>query len=132
MLDISGGAWLINRFSSVGLIDSLFVLIVPALMGTSPFFVLVFYWTFRRAPSNLFDAARLDEPTFTYYWNDCMGSLIYLRSEALYTLSLRLQQFMTQDLGNQPLAMAAAVLAILPVLLLVLSIQRYLWSEDRS
>jgi multiple sugar transport system permease protein len=143
-------------FSSVGLIDSLFALIVPALMGTSPFFVLVFYWTFRRVPPNLFDAARLDGAstiqtwwlialpaartsivvvsvlTFTLYWNDYMSSLIYLRSESLYTLSLRLQQFMTQDLGNQPLAMAASVLAILPVLLLVLAIQRYLWSDDRS
>ncbi len=143
-------------FSTVGLIDSLFALIVPALMGTSPFFVLVFYWTFRRVPPNLFDAARLDGAgtlqtwwlialpaartsvivvsvlTFTLYWNDYMNSLIYIRSEGLYTLSLRLQQFMTQDIGNQPLAMAAAVLAILPVMVLVLSIQRYLWSEDRS
>src|SRR5689334_9128250 len=143
-------------FSSVGLIDSLFVLIVPALMGTSPFFVLIFYWTFRRVPPNLFDAARLDGAStiqvwwrialpaartsivvvsvlaFTFYWNDYMSSLIYLRSESLYTLSLRLQQFMTQDIGNQPLAMAASVLAILPVLVLVLLIQRYLWTDNRS
>ncbi len=61
-----------------------------------------------------------------------MSSLIYLRTEALYTLALRLQEFMTQDIANQPLAMAATVLAILPVVLSFLWIQRYLWPEGRS
>src|SRR5262249_16349637 len=35
-------------FSAAGWIDSLWALISPALMGTSPFYVLLFYWTFRR------------------------------------------------------------------------------------
>ncbi len=143
-------------FSALGWIDSLFALIVPSLMGSSPFFVLLFYWTFRRVPPHLFDAACLDGAgpirvwwlialplarttalvvavlTFALYWSDYMSSLIYLRSEALYTLALRLQEFMTQDLANQPLAMAATVLAILPVVLSFLWIQRYLWPEGRS
>ena len=143
-------------FSTVGWIDSLFALIVPSLMGSSPFFVLLFYWTFRRIQGNLFDAARLDGASvlqiwwrvalplaraattvvavlaFALYWNDYMSSLIFLRSEAVYTLSLRLQQFMTQDVATQPLAMAATVLAILPVVALFLWVQRYLWPDGRS
>ncbi len=142
-------------FSALGLIDSLLALIIPSLMGSSSFFVLLFYWTFRRLNPNLFEAAYLDGAgpirtwwlvalplgratamvvavlTFALYWSDYMSSLIYLRSEALYTLPLRLQQFMTQDVANQPLAMAATVLAILPVLLSFLWIQRYLWPEGR-
>ena len=35
-------------FRWVGIVDSLAALIVPAIMGTSPLFVLLFYWTFRR------------------------------------------------------------------------------------
>ena len=143
-------------FSAIGWIDSLWALIVPALMGTTPFFVLIFYWSFRRIQSNVLDAARLDGAgtfelwwrialpqaraatnvvmvlTFVFYWGDYMNALIYLRSDALYTLPLRLQWFMTQDIPNQPLAMAATVLAILPVLLLFLWIQRYIWPEGRS
>lgn len=143
-------------FAAVGWIDSLLALIIPALMGTSPFYVLLFYWSFRRIQANVLDAARLDGAgtfglwwrialpqarlvinvvivlSFAFYWGDYMSALIYLRSEALYTLPLRLQLFMTQDIPNQPLAMAATLLAILPVLLLFLWIQRYLWPEGRS
>ena len=143
-------------FSAIGWVDNLMALIVPSLMGSSPFFVLLYYLTFRRISVNLFDAAHLDGAghfktwwrvalplarttttvvtvlTFALYWNDYMNALIYIRSEALYTLSLRLQQFMTQDIGHQPLAMAAAVLAIVPVLLSFLWIQRNIWPDTRS
>ena len=44
----------------LGLIDTLWALVAPALMGSSPLFVLLFYWTFRRMPAALFEAARLE------------------------------------------------------------------------
>ena len=47
-------------FSYLGLIDSIWALVAPALMGSSPLFVLLYYWTFRRVPSQLFEAARID------------------------------------------------------------------------
>ena len=47
-------------FRQVGLIDSLGVLIAPAVMGTSPLFVLLFYWAFRRLPAELFETARIE------------------------------------------------------------------------
>ena len=47
-------------FERVGLIDSLWVLMVPALMATSPFFVLIFALVYSRIPRNLFEAARVE------------------------------------------------------------------------
>jgi multiple sugar transport system permease protein len=46
-------ALLVSRFAmfrSVGLTDTYVPLIAPSLMGTSPFYVLLFYWSFRRLP----------------------------------------------------------------------------------
>jgi multiple sugar transport system permease protein len=141
-------------FSYVGLIDTLWALIMPALMGSSPFFVLLFYWTFRRIPGELFDSARLDgateirnwwsialplaKPTisvmavlaFTLYWSDFINPLIYLRSEDLYTYSLQLRILNVQA-PNQPLAQVAVVVAIAPVLLLFFFVQRYFWPDGR-
>src|SRR5262249_54438341 len=142
-------------FTAVGLNDSLLALILPALMGTRPFFVLLFYWTFRRLPRELFEAARLDGATyaqlwrlvalplarptmavvsvlaFTLYWSDYISALMFLRTESLYTYSLRLQMFTQQSATVQPLAMSATVIAILPVVGLFLLVHRYFWPEGR-
>ena len=47
-------------FRYLGMIDTYWPLIAPALMGTSPFYVLLFYWGFQRLPAELFEAARLE------------------------------------------------------------------------
>ena len=47
-------------FKEVGLLDSRLALVVPALGGTSPFFVLLFLWTFLRIPIDVYESARLD------------------------------------------------------------------------
>jgi multiple sugar transport system permease protein len=39
-------------FRYLGLIDTIWALVAPAAMGMSPLFILLFYWTFRRMPSN--------------------------------------------------------------------------------
>lgn len=143
-------------YTWVGLNDNLLTLLLPALMGSSPFFVLLFYWTFRRVPSDLFESARLDgagtlrlwwgiavplaRPTtavvsvlaFALYWSDYLSPLVFLRSESLYTYSLRLQMFTAQNPADQPLAMSAAVIAIVPVVVLFLLVQRYYWPEGRT
>jgi multiple sugar transport system permease protein len=143
-------------FTSVGLNDNLLSLVTPALMGSNPFYILLFYWTYRRLPPDLFESARLEgagdlliwrrlalplaRPTlavvavlsFTLYWSDYITPLMYLRSEALYTFSLRLQMFTQQDNTKQPYAMAATVIAIAPVVLLFLLVQRYFWPEGRK
>ena len=37
-------------------------LIAPAIMGTSPFYVLLYYWSFRRLPGELFEACATRGP----------------------------------------------------------------------
>ena len=56
-------ALLVPRFTLfrwLGLTDTWVPLVAPALMGLSPFYVLLFYWSFRRLPPELFEAARLE------------------------------------------------------------------------
>jgi multiple sugar transport system permease protein len=142
--------------SAVGLTDTLFALLIPALMGSSPFFVLLFYWTFRRIPLDLYDSARIDgasrvriwwaialplaRPTlavtavlaFVMYWSDYLTPLVYLRTDTNFTFSQRLQMFTQQDIAMQPLAMAAVVVSIVPSLVLFLMVQRYFWPEGRT
>jgi len=35
-------------------------LVAPALLGMSPFYVLLYWWAFRRLPGDVLDAARVD------------------------------------------------------------------------
>ncbi len=136
-------------FSAIGLINSQAALIAPALAGTSPLFVLLFYWTFRRVPLELFESARLEGahalsiwwrialpialPTaaavgmlaFVFYWSDFLSPLLYLKSQSLYTLPVGLQQLQQLDRTNWPLLMSGAVLMTLPPVLLFLIVQRY-------
>ena len=47
-------------FKWLGLIDTLWALMVPALMATSPFYVLVFALAYSRIPTQLYEAARVE------------------------------------------------------------------------
>lgn len=136
-------------FTWAGLVDSHAALIAPAVMGTSPLFVLLFYWTFRRVPAEIFESARLDGasalrtwgliampltvPTtvtvgvlaFLFYWSDFVSPLLYLKSEALYTLPVGLRQLQQLDPANWPLVMAGAVVMTAPSVLAFLAVQRF-------
>jgi multiple sugar transport system permease protein len=136
----------------LGLIDTVLALLAPVWMGSSPFFVLIFYWSFRRQPVALFEAARLEglgalriwasiamplaRPataavallTFVQYWSDFMNPLLYLKSDDRTTLALGLRVLQQLDATNWPLLMAGAVVMMLPVLLLLLVVQRAFWS----
>ena len=132
-------------YSRIGLIDSLAALIAPALMGSSPFFVLMFYRAFRRIPSAVYDAARLDgagvlalwaqvalpiaRPTavavallsFFLYWGDFLSPLLYLRDTTRYTLPVGLQLLQQLGRSDYPLLMAGALWTMaVPLLLVVL------------
>jgi multiple sugar transport system permease protein len=133
------------------LIDSLLALLAPVTMGSSPFFVLIFYWAFRRVPTALFEAARLEgmgalriwahiamplaRPataavgllTFVQYWSDFMNPLLYLKSDERYTLPLGLRMLQQMDATNWPLLMAGSVVMMLPVLMVLFLAQGALW-----
>jgi multiple sugar transport system permease protein len=142
-------------FTYLGLIDTVWALIAPAFMGSSPFFVLLFYWTFRRVPQELFDSARLDGATafriwaaigmplarptiiavsvltFVLYWSDFINPLLYLKSEDWYTLPVGLRLLQQMDRTNWPILMAGAVVMTMPVVLMFLVAQRFFWPEGR-
>lgn len=134
----------------LGLLDSFWVLIVPAFMGTSPFYVLMFYRAFRRIPVAIFEAARLEGATvwqawreigwplarptavgvgvlsFVLYWGDFVTPLLYLSDQKRYTLPLALQLLQQMSRSDWPLLMAAAVMTTAVPVLLFLLIQPYL------
>jgi multiple sugar transport system permease protein len=142
-------------FRWLGLIDTYAALLAPACMGSSPLFVLLFFWTFRRVPPELFESARMDGAgllaiwrrvalpsarptvmavsvlTFILYWNDFINPLLYLKSQRLYTLPVGLQQLQQLDRTNWPLLMAASVLLAAPAAALFLVVQRYFLQESR-
>jgi multiple sugar transport system permease protein len=143
--------WL-TRFVLVqwlGIFNSYAALLFPTLMGSSPLFILLFYWAFRSVPAETFESARLDGAgilaiwwkvalplarpttvtvsvlTFLLYWNDFINPLLYLKSQRLYTLAVGLQQLQQMDRTNWPLLMAAATVMTLPTLALFFFVQRY-------
>ncbi len=139
----------------LGLVDTLWALIVPALAGGSPLFVLLFYWAYWRVPHELYESARLDgaeawtvwrrvawplaRPTtavaallaFVLYWGDFTTPVLYIYSAKLYTLPIGLQLLRQMDDTNLPLLMAASVLMAAPVVIFVLLVQ-VLFLRDRS
>ena len=143
-------------FAELGLVDTLTALVAPAWMGSSPFFVLIFYWAFRRQPPALVDAARLDglgafgvwariamplaRPatiavgvlTFVQYWSDFINPLLYLKTDERYTLAVGLRTLQQMDATNWPLHLAAAVVMMGPVVLLFFLAQRAFWMPDRA
>jgi multiple sugar transport system permease protein len=143
-------------FARIGLTNSYLPLLAPALMGTSPLFVLLFYWTFRRVDASIFESAMLDgakliqvwwqialplaKPalmavgmlSFLFYWNDFLNPLLYLRSQSLYTLPLGLLQLQQLDRTEWPLLMAASVVMSIPAVGVFAVLQRSLlwWESD--
>ncbi|HZY40426.1 MAG TPA: carbohydrate ABC transporter permease [Anaerolineae bacterium] len=141
-------------FAWLGWINSYAALIAPAFMGTSPLFVLLFYWAFRRVPRELFESARLDGAsalgvwwrvalplaaptmaavgllTFLTYWSDFVSPLLYLKSQSLYTLPVGLRQLQQLDRSNWPLLMAGAMLVTAPAVLAFLAVQHYFLGEN--
>lgn len=140
-------------FKALGWVDTLWPLIAPAFIGGSPFFVLLFYWSFRRLPPELFEAAILDGaspwqlwwhialPTssntvagvtilsFVLFWGNFTDPLLYLRSETQMTLPVGLRLLAQMDATRWPVIMAGAVMLTLPVIVVFWVGQRFFWHE---
>ena len=63
--------------------------------------------------------------SLTFEWNDFMGPLIYLSSQKKKTIQLMLRMFNSQYSSNYAQIMAAATVALIPVLILFICLQRY-------
>lgn len=136
-------------YRALGWYDSVWALVAPAWMGTSPFYVLIFYRAFRRIPTAIYDTARLDgagvlqlwarvalpmaRPSvvgvallaFVFYWGDFVSPLLYLGDPQSYTLPVALQLLEQLARAEWALLMAAAVWVTLLPVLLFLMVQPY-------
>lgn len=143
-------------FRTLGLTDTFVPLVAPALLGTSPFYVLFFFWAFRRLPPELFEASRLEGLTpfvqwrrvgmplvrpvsvavavlaFAFTWSNFLDPLIYLYDERLYTVPLGLRALAALDPHNFPLLLAGAVTATAPVIAAFLYLQRFFFQQYRG
>jgi ABC transporter, permease protein len=133
--------------SKFGLTDShIGLIIMHTFTATGVFLIRQFYMG---VPNELIEAARIDglneygiyarimlplsKPaiatlcitTFTFEWNDFMGPLVYLSTNSKKTIQLMLRMFNTQYSSNYALIMAAAVISLIPVMILFLGLQKY-------
>jgi multiple sugar transport system permease protein len=134
-------------FKWLGWIGSYKPLIVPSFFGGA-FFIFLLRQFFRSVPNELSESARIDGATelgiyarvilplskpalatvalFTFIggWTDFMGPLLYLNDPNKYTLSLGLQQFVSQHGAEWSMLMAASTVMALPIVILYFAAQR--------
>ena len=63
--------------------------------------------------------------TFVSTWNDFLGPLIYLTKTELKTIQIGLRMFISQYSAEYGLITAASVIALIPVLIVFLALQKY-------
>jgi multiple sugar transport system permease protein len=158
-LMVPATALLVPRFAlyrELGLTDTWAPLVAPALLGTSPLYVLVFAWAFRRLPAELYDACRLEgmmplavwrrvamplvKPVtvgvgvlaFGVSWGNFLDPLVYLYDPDLYTLPLGLRALAELDRTDMPVLLAGCVVATAPVIAVFLAAQRWFLHEYRG
>jgi len=136
-------------FKSIGWVDTLKPLIVPSFIGSNAFYIFLLRQFFSGIPIELDEAAKIDgcspwriywhiilplsKPalatvavfSFILHWNDFMMPLIYLNSVEKQTLAVGLRWFQGQYGTNYHLLMAAAALALIPVIIIFFAAQRY-------
>ena len=122
------------------------IILMHAFTATGVFMMRQF---FMGVPNELLEAARIDGLTehgiwfkvmlplskpavatlcitsFTFEWNDFMGPLIYLSSQSKKTIQLMLRMFNSQYSSNYAQIMAAATVALIPVFILFIFLQKY-------
>jgi len=128
-------------------VNSYKALIIPGVVDAYGIFLLTQYM--RGIPTELLDAARIDGagPLRTFWhivvplsrpvlatlaifkflsaWNDYLWPLVIIREEKMFTLTLGIAQMQVrQGMVVWGIQMAAAVLATIPVLILVFAMQR--------
>ena len=133
--------------SGMGLNDRLSAMI--CLQAFSAFGVFMMKQFYDSVPDDLCEAARIDgmseygiwwrimlplsKPslatltifTFVNTWNDFLGPQLYLHTQEKKTLQLGLRMFIGQYSSEYGLIMAASVVALIPVLVVFLSLQKY-------
>ncbi|RMH04955.1 MAG: carbohydrate ABC transporter permease [Planctomycetota bacterium] len=136
-------------FRSLGWVDTILPLVVPAFFGNA-FFIFLFRQFFAQVPEALVEAARIDgyghlgiwwrvmlplcRPviaicavfTFIFAWNDFLAPLIYLHGEEQATLAVALNSFRNQygGLEDVHLLMAVSIVTMVPCIALFFVAQK--------
>ncbi|MDO5136271.1 MAG: carbohydrate ABC transporter permease [Eubacteriales bacterium] len=123
------GIVLMHAFTAMGvfLMRQFFMGIPDALLEAARIDGLSEYgiWWKVMMPLSKSALATLAITSFTFEWNDFMGPLIYLSSTNKKTIQLMLRMFNSQYSSNYAQIMAAAVVALIPVLILFIFLQKY-------
>lgn len=125
-------------FEWAGVLDSFVPLVLPALMATSPFYVLLFALVYSRIPRELYEAAALERLSplatwwrvawplarpaafavamlaFVFHWSNFVDPLLYLSEQELYTVPLGLRSLHALEPTLHPILLAASVIVTLP------------------
>lgn len=143
-------------FEAVGLVGTYVPLLATALLGGSPFFALLYAFSFSRVPPDVYEAARLEGAgpvrvwrrigmplvrrttvavamlAFVQSWANFIDPLLYLNREGTYTAPVVLR--FLEELGptNWPVMLAGAVAITAPLVLLFLLVQRSFLTEERG
>ncbi|WP_105617130.1 carbohydrate ABC transporter permease [Vallitalea okinawensis] len=147
---ITGDMTIIPRYliyNSIGLIDSLAVIIIPSAFDV--FFLFLLRQFFMKIPNDLSEAAIIDgcshfkiyykiimplaKPglvtmilfTFIWTWNDYINPYIFITTMKTQVLTVGLQYFQGEAGANYSLQMAGASLAIIPTVILFIITQKY-------
>jgi multiple sugar transport system permease protein len=158
-LTIPASALWVPRFAiyrSLGVLDTYVPLIAPALVGTSPLLVLLCYWSARRVPRDLVDAARLAglgplkvwwevvlpmtkatafavaALAFVAHWSNFVEPLLYLLDTAKATLPVGLSSLRQLGPTDVPVLLAGALIATIPPVLAFALAQRAVLAPARG
>lgn len=138
-------------FSSLGMVNTFFPLLLPKFLATDAFFVFLMVQFIRTIPKELDRAAWIDgagpfrtfwsiilplmKPalatttifTFIWTWNDFFVPLIYLTSPKVYTLPVALSSLVdSETLDGIGTLFAMSVLSLIPVVLFFAFAQKHL------
>jgi len=140
---------LYSLYQRLGLVDTYWPLILPSFFG-NPFFIFLMRQYIKTLPRDLDDAARIDGAgtwgilyriilplcippltivmvyQFLWTWNDFIEPLIYIGNTDMYTLQLGLSMFRGRYTVEWHLLMAAALVSVLPQLVVYFFVQRRL------
>jgi multiple sugar transport system permease protein len=135
-------------FRWLDLVDTHVPLMAPALMATTPFYVLLFALAYARIPKSLYEAAQIDglsplgiwrkvawplgRPAafavgilaFVFHWSNFIDPLLFLSDADKYTLPLGLRSLQALEPTNHPILLAASVIATVPAVLAFFAAQR--------
>lgn len=143
-------------FDAFGLVGTYVPLIAPALLGGSPFAVLLYVAAFRRIPTDIYDAARLEGApplaiwrsiamplargttlavamlAFVQSWSDLINPLLFLNREESYTAPLALRYLEQLGSTNWPVLLAGAVAVTVPAAVAFVLAQRAFLKEGAA